>query len=145
MKGPIPATVSILFLCLLAAFTWWQFRPEQRGEQGSTIDLPKASEAQIQDLRQLADAACRCDRRTPNEPWDRACWAEFDRRVDAFHHWTEASACMEESVSYVCFGEYDASRSNQCVFRQRAYGACSDEEAAIRREQTRAAGNSGCD
>lgn len=52
---------------------------------------------------------------------------------------------MEESVALTCFPPYDELASSEnCIFRERMYGACSEEEVNRRRAEARARGDKGC-
>lgn len=103
--------------------------------------MPNAT--QIRQLQEQADAACLCDRRSPDEPRDQACWAAFERTIAAFEHWETGTMCMEESNWQVCFGQGVIPTPERCLFKESSYGACSAEEERQRRTLAEAS-NEGC-
>ena len=143
MRHLISAGVGIVLLGLVAGIAWWQpsLRPAETGRPPERLSVPNAT--QIRQLQEQADAACRCDRRSPDVPWDQACWADFDRTIAMFEHWQTGSACMEESTSQVCFGQGVIPTPERCLFKERSYGACSAEEEQQRRTLAEAS-NEGC-
>lgn len=101
-------------------------RPAAMDAVPSRPAVPTAAERQR--LQAQADAACGCGRRK-SSPWDKDCWAPFERSLARYEHTESATLCGDLSVGLVCFGPADEA----CIFRQRQFNACSDEEAAERR------------
>jgi hypothetical protein len=92
---------------------------------------------QLISLQSHADAACRCQRRRGAGVDEPACWSEFDREIGRFEHSAVDTYCGDASPSWVCFGDdTGAAPGPNCIFRRRAYGACSaEEQASARREE----------
>jgi hypothetical protein len=90
----------------------------------------------MRSLQSRADAACRCQRSRGTGSDEAVCWSEFEREIDRFAHSESATYCGDASPSWVCFGEeVQMPGGANCIFRRRAYAACSaDEEASARRQ-----------
>ena len=136
---------------LAAAGAWWRLRPAP-AEPAPTATAAAArpapaapTPAQLRELQAKAEAACLCARKLDGDPWNKGCWADFERSVDRWEHSEFATACLDESVAGVCFSPDDESPANErCVYRERPYRSCSEAEAVARRAEARAAGNRGC-
>lgn len=151
----MPALIGALLL--VTAGLWWRaaMRPTappaptrpMAAEVGALPKQPHArtpTAAELGALQAQSDAACRCARRLGNDPWNAGCWAEFNRNLSRFAHSDTATACMEESVSLVCFGGGDDIAPQPCILEQRAYGGCSEEESRRREARARARHDRGC-
>lgn len=131
---------------VFAAGAWLQLRPAPAAVASAPVVGEKAgtipTRAQVASLQLQAEAACRCARPL-NDPWNRDCWAGFQRSLARYDHSGMASACAQESVSLECFGPEGPNRL--CVVTGRPYGACNAAEEQTLRARARARGGSGCD
>jgi hypothetical protein len=117
-----------------AAGSWWAGDHKVDAYPRAPLRHPTRSE--LLSMQQRADNACRCARDRGGGPAARDCWTDLDRSLSLFDRSEPATACMDDSVSLICFGP-DPTRG-PCIFTQRAHESCSAEEAARRESEARA-------
>ncbi len=147
-KGIVIGALSVA-LSVFAIFAFNLLaKPESSAASAGDPQARAATAPTLVELRrmqQIADAACRCEKQAGKAPNDQGCWANFEREVARFEHSEHATACMHESVAYVCFpSRGEAEFAKHCVFRERKYASCSEDEERQKLEEARAAADRAC-
>jgi hypothetical protein len=95
-------------------------------------------------LQAKATQACLCQRKGDESE----CWSSFWKEVNEYKHRSSASACREGSSADVDFGYGSgpvASSDSMIVMTTWGYGACSGEEAVVKKaEHERKTARKGC-